>query len=223
MGGTTDSLWREEVTQIIILYSCGAPWLNKGVWLLFWAFQWPLELARGKASHSPLQIIEQGQRRNRLSNPACHSRAMLFSLPQADAMPACLHPSIHSSICMYILPIPIYSVILKKKGKESLVWAGATPTCLGTVLQEESFLANNTISLGIWSPALLLVLLRLLAPPSFPCWLPLCQQDAPSANHYGNTSHLSGLLLIQQIGKTPDLSRGTNTSMMELNPGGTIR
>lgn len=64
---------------------------------------------------------------------------------------------------MYILPIPIYSVILKKKGKESLVWAGATPTCLGTVLQEESFLANNTISLGIWSPALLLVLLLLVS------------------------------------------------------------
>lgn len=81
-------------------------------------------------------------------------------------MPASTHPLTH----LYILPIPIYSLIPhEKKRKESLVWAGATPTCLGTVLQEESFLANNTISLGIWSPALLRVLLLLLAPPSFPC------------------------------------------------------
>ena len=68
-----------------------------------------------------------------------------------------IHPSTHPLTGLFVFPTNSYLSYnpSRKKENEGLLWKGGTPMGLDTVLQKESFLANNAISLGICSPALL--------------------------------------------------------------------
>lgn len=69
--------------------------------------------------------------------------------------------------------------------------------CLRTVLQEESLLINNATIVGIWGSAPRLVLLHLLALPSFPLLtiLPAVCTYSHVLSIEGTFFHLSALLI----------------------------
>ena len=178
-GGWQAVFPREEVSQIVIPCSCRAPGLNEGVWLLFWIFWWPLESERGAGFIILFTDYGTGLREG-AGCPLCHSISTLFTLSHVDVHLS-IHPSTHSLLSP---PIPLWICLSyqflvfrnpsRKKGRKGSVGKEPHPR-VWAVLQKEFFLANNAISLGSCSPALLLLLLHLLHSH---CWLVFGQHCA---------------------------------------------
>ena len=114
----------EEVTQIIIPYSCWAPGLNKGVWLLLWAFWWLLELGRTRVGCSFFTDDRIGLLALLLKTNALY---------KAHVDPhQSIYPPIHPPVHLYFLSIPIYPVILQERKKEKGSFGKEAHPCVWT-------------------------------------------------------------------------------------------